>query len=132
MEELMSATSVSSPVERSLGQDPISSTLLQHLQICRQALGSDRAVAYTLGISASQVSRWRRGQTPDIDNADKLAGLALIVEMLGRWLQPEALPGWLTGVHAHLDDRSPAYLIGRGRIADVIGAIEAEKAGVFA
>jgi transcriptional regulator with XRE-family HTH domain len=115
-----------------VGEDPGSSALLNHLQICRQALGSDRAVANTLGISASQVSRWRRGQTPDIDNADKLAGLALIVEMLGRWLEPEALPGWLMGVHAHLDDRSPAYLIGRGRIADVIGAIEAEKAGVFA
>jgi hypothetical protein len=78
------------------------------------------------------VSRWRKGQAPDAENADKLAGLALIVEMLGRWLEPEAIEGWLLGSHAHLEDRSPAYLVGRGIIADVIGAIEAEKAGVFA
>jgi transcriptional regulator with XRE-family HTH domain len=128
----MSATSVStitgSPPRRSAASTP----LLQHLETCHEALGSDRAVANILGVSPSQVSRWRRGQTPDIDNADKLAGLALVVEMLGRWLEPESLPGWLTGAHAHLEDRSPAYLIGRGSIADVVGAIEAEKAGVFA
>lgn len=76
--------------------------------------------------------RWRRGQTPDLDNADKLAGLALVVEMLGRWLEPEASAGWLMGAHAHLDGRPPAHLIRQGSVADVIGAIEAEKAGVFA
>jgi hypothetical protein len=69
---------------------------------------------------------------PDIDNADKLAGLGLVVEMLARWLEPEALVGWLLGAHAHLGDRTPAFLVGQGCIAEVIGAIEAEKAGVFA
>jgi hypothetical protein len=78
------------------------------------------------------VSRWRKGQIPDLDNADKLAGLALVVEMLTRWLEPEALPGWLEGLHAHLGNRSPAYLIGQGSVADVIGAIESEKAGAYA
>jgi hypothetical protein len=56
----------------------------------------------------------------------------LVVEMLGRWLETEALPGWLMGAHAHLDGRPPAHLIRQGSVADVTGAIEAEKAGVFA
>lgn len=109
-----------------------SSAPLHHLDACRSALGSDRAVADVLGVSPSQVSRWRRGQVPDPDNADRLGGLALAAEMLERWLEPEAVEGWLHGANAHLADRTPAFLIRHGRIADVIGAIEAEKAGVYA
>ena len=103
-----------------------------HLDTIAAGVRSDRAVAGLLGISPSQVSRWRKGQVPDIQNADRLAGLALIVEMLLRWLELEAIPGWLEGPNAHLDDRSPAYLLRHGQIADVIGAIEAGKAGVYA
>ena len=104
----------------------------RHLDVCRFALGADRAVAAILDVSPSQLSRWRRGQVPDAENADRLAGLALVVEMLWRWLDPAAIEGWLGGVNAHLGDRSPVYLIRRGQVADVIGAIEAEKAGVYA
>lgn len=103
-----------------------------HLQVCRAGLGSDRAVAAILDVSPSQISRWRRGQVPDPDNSDRLAGLSLVVEMLERWLEQEAVEGWLSGSNAHLQDRAPAFLIRRGHVADVIGAIEAEKAGVYA
>jgi transcriptional regulator with XRE-family HTH domain len=89
-------------------------------------------VAEILGVSPSQVSRWRSGQLPDLDNADRLAGLALVVEMLSRWLAPEVREGWIQGPNAHLAGRSPAYLIRLGRVADVIGVLEAEKAGVHA
>lgn len=104
----------------------------RHLDTCRAALGSDRSVAGLLGVSPSQVSRWRSGQQPDVDNADRLAGLALVVEMLARWLSPEVLESWLHGPNAHLAGRTPAYLIRLGQVADVIGSIEAEKAGVYA
>jgi hypothetical protein len=113
-------------------REPPGPVTLRHLQACRTALGSDRAVAGILGVSPSQVSRWRVGQVPDLDNADRLAGLALVVEMLGRWLSPEAIEGWLNGHNAHLSDLKPGHLIRLGRVADVIGAIEAEKAGVYA
>jgi transcriptional regulator with XRE-family HTH domain len=89
-------------------------------------------VAAILGVSPSQLSRWRRGQVPDADNADRLAGLALVIEMLLRWLEPETISGWLEGANAHLGDRPPSHLLRRGQVADVIGAIEAEKRGVYA
>ena len=104
----------------------------RHLDTCRAALGSDRAVAEILGVSPSQVSRWRTGQLPDLDNADRLAGLALVVEMLARWLAPQVREGWIHGPNAHLAGLSPAYLIRLGRVADVVGALEAEKAGLYA
>jgi hypothetical protein len=103
----------------------------RHLDTIRSVLGSDRAVATLLSVSASQVSRWRRGQVPDIDNADRLGGLALVVEMLARWLHPDVIEGWLNGANQHLDGATPASMIRRSRVADVIGAIEDERGGVF-
>lgn len=83
-------------------------------------------------MAPSQLTRWRQGQTPDPLNADRLAALALIVEMLLRWLPEELVEDWLRGPNEHLEGRAPAHLLGQGRIADVIGAVEAMKAGVFA
>jgi hypothetical protein len=103
-----------------------------HLDTIRAALGSDRTIADILDVSPSQVSRWRRGQVPDVENADRLAGLALVSEMLLRWLEPEVIAPWLQGINAHLGDRSAAYLLRRGEVAQVIGAIEAEKQGAYA
>jgi transcriptional regulator with XRE-family HTH domain len=129
----MTATRVDArSVPRPATQEEPPGPVIRHLQTCRTALGSDRAVAGILGVSPSQISRWRAGQVPELDNADRLAGLALVVEMLGRWLPPEAIKGWLNGQNAHLSDLKPGYLIRLGRVADVIGAIEAEKAGVYA
>lgn len=141
-----SAVAISSTTHSSAGQssfaqrnegvgtspDPPETRAAHHLATCRTALKSDRAVAHILGVSPSQVSRWRSGQIPDPDNADRLGGLAFVVEMLGRWLARGSIESWLRGPNAHLSDRTPAYLIRQGQLADVIGAIEAEKAGVYA
>lgn len=133
----MPATSATRPAAvaaapASAAWDPTGPGARAHLDTCRASLGSDRAVAEILGVSPSQVSRWRTGQFPDLDNADRLAGLALVAEMLSRWLAPEVREGWIHGPNAHLSGRSPAYVIRLGRVADVIGALEAEKAGVYA
>lgn len=103
-----------------------------HLDMIRAVVHSDRAMAEILGVSQSQVSRWRSGQRPDRENADRLAGLALVVEMLLRWLEPEIVEEWLTGANAHLDGATPAYHIQQSQLAEVVGALEAMKAGVFA
>ena len=105
---------------------------ISHLKMIRAAVRSDRTTAEILGVSASQVSRWRGGQRPDRDNADRLAGLALVVEMLLRWLEPDVVPEWLTGANAHLDGATPAHFIQQSQLAEVVGALEAMKAGVFA
>ena len=103
-----------------------------HLKMIRAGVRSDRAVAAVLGVSHSQVSRWRQGQRPDRENADRLAGLALVVEMLLRWLDADIVEEWLTGANAHLDGATPSYFIQRSQLAEVVGAVEAMKTGVFA
>jgi transcriptional regulator with XRE-family HTH domain len=103
-----------------------------HLDTIREALRSDRAIAELLGVNPSQVSRWRKGQAPDPDTADLLAGVSLVVEMLSRMLHNDAVEDWLRGMNAHLQHRSPAYMLRMGRVTDVIGAIESMKAGAYA
>ena len=105
---------------------------LSHLEMIRLGVDSDRGIAAILGVSASQVTRWRQGQRPDRENADRLAGLALAVEMLMRWLDADIVEEWLTGPNAHLDGATPSCFIQRSQIAEVVGAVEAMKAGVFA
>ena len=103
-----------------------------HLRTIRAGVRSDRSIAAVLGVSHSQVSRWRQGQRPDRENADRLAGLALVVEMLFRWLDADIIEEWLTGSNAHLDGATPSHFIQRSQLAEVVGAVEALKNGVFA
>ena len=102
-----------------------------HLKTIRAGVDSDRSIAAVLGVSHSQVSRWKQGQRPDRENADRLAGLALVVEMLLRWLDADIIEEWLTGPNAHLNGATPSYCIQRSRLAEVVGAAEAMKTGVF-
>lgn len=102
-----------------------------HLKTIRAGVDSDRSIAAVLGVSHSQVSRWKRGQRPDRENADRLAGLALVVEMLLRWLDADIIEEWLTGPNAHLNGATPSYCLQRSQLAEVVGAAEAMKTGVF-
>ena len=104
----------------------------RHLAVIRRAITSDRTVAEILGVAPSQITRWRKGQTPDPFNADRLAGLALVVEILLRWLPAEIVEDWMLGANEHLQGRTPAYLVRQGQLAEVLGSVEAMKAGVFA
>lgn len=115
----------------SVGRAPATQASL-HLEMIRTAVGSDRGISELLGVSPAQVSRWRRGQAPDPANADRLGTLALVVEMLTRSLHPAVIEDWLMGANAHLDGRTPGYLLRHGQFAEVIAAVEALKAGVFA
>jgi len=105
---------------------------LGHLDVIRSGIRSDRGIAEILGVAPSQITRWRQGQTPDPDHADRVAALALIVEMLARALHPEVIEGWLHGPNSHLSDRTPVYMLRNHQLGTVVGAVEAMKAGTFA
>jgi len=100
-------------------------------QITR-VLGSDAAVAAALEVSRAQPRRWREGQAPDPENRDRIIGLDAVIALLSGYLEESSITKWLNGVNAQLGDRRPISLLREGRVADVIGAIEAEKAGAFA
>ena len=102
------------------------------LEQITRVLGSDAAVADLLDVSRAQPRRWREGQVPDPENRDRIIGLDAVIALLSGFLAESSIPKWLNGVNAHLDDRRPISVLREGRIADVIAAIEAQKAGVYA
>jgi len=97
-----------------------------------RAFRSEAALAAGLGVSRSQLTRWRAGQQPDPENAARLAGIDAVVELLGEFLSETSIPKWLNSPNAHLANRRPLSLLRAGQLSEVIAAVEAEKSGAFA
>jgi transcriptional regulator with XRE-family HTH domain len=101
-----------------------------------EALASDfrsqRRLADALGVSPAQVSRWRRGQGIDEDNAERLDLLEVVMSMLLRMYEPRAAEAWLFGLNAHLRGRRPIDVIRQGRLEELLSAIRQERAGSYA
>ena len=95
-------------------------------------LGSQRRLAELLGVSPAQVTRWRRGGGIDLQNAERVDLLELVVASLLRLYPAEAAEQWLLGVNPHLGDRRPVDLVRAGRAQELLGALSAERAGGFA
>jgi hypothetical protein len=102
------------------------------LDALREVFESDREVALALEVDPAQVTRWRRGQEPSEPAWDRLVDLFAVVTKLEGYYAPSRVRKWLEGGNAHLGDRSPLFLLRLGRAAEVIGAIQATKAGAFA
>jgi len=102
------------------------------LDSARRVFASDADVARALGVNPAQVARWRRGQAPAEDNADRLAGLDAVIEMLDGYLSPSRIPKWLAGPNANLGDRSPLAALRAGDLPGVIAAVRVLKSGAHA
>jgi uncharacterized protein (DUF2384 family) len=93
---------------------------------------SQRRLADALGVSPAQVSRWKRGQGIDPDNAERLDLLELVMSALLRMYQPETVEDWLFGLNPLLRDRRPIDVIRQGRVEELLAAIRQEQADSFA
>ena len=95
-------------------------------------LGSQAEVARLLDIDRSRVTRWLRGEEPDVANRRKLAGVEFVMDRLEERYGPQSARKWLQGLNPHLRDRRPVDLLAAGRVAEVLEAIEAEEGGAYA
>jgi uncharacterized protein (DUF2384 family) len=93
---------------------------------------SQRRLADALGVSPAQVSRWKRGQGIDPDNAERLDLLELVMSALLRMYQPETVEDWLFGLNPLLRNRRPIDVIRQGRVEELLAAIRQEQADSFA
>ena len=93
---------------------------------------SQRRLARALGVSPAQVSRWKRGQGVDPDNAERLDLLELVMSFLLRVYEPETAEKWLFGLNPHLRDRRPIDVIRAGATAELVAALRQERADSFA
>jgi uncharacterized protein (DUF2384 family) len=95
-------------------------------------LGGQAKLARVLGVSPSRVSRWLRTDDPDPMNRRKVEGVEFVLSRLLQTFGRETALKWLQGLNAHLGDRRPIDLLGGGRVAEVLEAIEAEETGAYA
>jgi transcriptional regulator with XRE-family HTH domain len=93
---------------------------------------SQRRLADALGVSPAQVSRWKRGQGIDPDNAERLDLLELAMSALLRLYEPSTAEKWLFGLNPFLRHRRPIDVIRQGRVEELLAAIRQEQAGSFA
>jgi hypothetical protein len=120
------------PQRRSEPRDEPPRFTAWRLDSARRAFGSDAAIARALGVDPAQVSRWRAGQTPDPENADRLVALDATVEMLWGVLSESRIPKWLQGANENLGGRSPLTVLRQGDLPAVIAATRVLKSGSYA
>ena len=104
----------------------------QKLASLVEDMGSQAQVAQALDVDRSRVSRWLNDEEPDRDNLLKLEAVEFALSRLQLTYQRSTALKWLYGFNAHLGDARPIDLLNRGRVADVLRAIEADETGAYA
>ena len=93
---------------------------------------SDVQIGRAVGAAPSTVRDWfAKRSSPTGSRAERVAELAEIVDRLGRVMQPDYIPVWLSKPIEALDDRKPLELIARGdarRVAQVVSGLESPGA----
>lgn len=102
------------------------------LDSLRRVYASDAAIADVLEVTRAQPGRWRKGAEPDPENHARLIALDTVVSLLATYLELEVIPDFLGGINAHLADRSPLFMLRKGRLDEVVRAIQADQAEVYA
>jgi len=104
----------------------------QKLASLVEDMGSQAQVARALDVDRSRVSRWLTDEEPDRENLLKLEAVEFALSRLQLTYQRTTAMKWLFGFNAHLDNARPIDLLTRGRVSDVLRAIEADETGAYA
>ena len=94
------------------------------IQRLADELSGQSRLAQLLGVDRSRITRWLGGEMPDAVNSAKLDALEYVTARLLRTFPAPTAHKWLTGINAALGNRRPVDLLGQGRVAEVIAAIE--------
>ena len=94
------------------------------------AAGNGALLAELIGVRPSQVTRWRQGvQAPSAESARAIMDFAYIVARAESVMHEKVVPIWLDSPNQFLRGSTPRECIRLGRIAEVIGALDAEDEG---
>lgn len=97
------------------------------------AAGNGALLAELIGVKPSQVTRWKQGaQVPSPESARTIMDFAYIVARAEATMHERVVPIWLDSPNQFLRGSTPRECIKLGRIAEVIGAIDAEGEGAYA
>ncbi|HEY0026207.1 MAG TPA: hypothetical protein VGB24_25170 [Longimicrobium sp.] len=98
----------------------------------RRGFSSDQEMAQLLGVHRSRLIAWKQGaDVPNPQNRQLLSHLAVVVQELAEFLDPDVIPDWLMSEQHTLAGRTPIQALREGSLAEVLQAVNATEHGAF-
>jgi hypothetical protein len=116
-----------------IGEDHVRDVDDDHLQVLADlrsiaaVFGSDTRIASELGLDSGQVAAWRCGEAPPHEVRTFLARLAIVIREARAVFVGETLGAWLVTPQLELDDQTPINSLRKGRLTDVLLALQAAE-----
>lgn len=106
---------------------------IERTQFLIDTVGGVTNLARTLGVSASQPSRWRSGEeVPSPEIASKLLDLDHVVALGMQAWDPGVVMDWMTTANGFLDGAQPIEVLRQRGSSEVIEALKATISGAYA
>jgi hypothetical protein len=98
----------------------------------RSGFVSDRGLAEVLEVPVTKLAAWKHGlDVPESIVGQLLSHLAVVVQELSVFLDPDVIPDWLLTEQHTLGGRSPVEALRSGQLAEVLQAANATEHGAF-
>lgn len=98
----------------------------------RRGFATDYQMAEILGVHRSRLIAWKQGmEVPNPANAQLLSHLAVVVQELEEFLDPDVIPDWLLTEQYTLGSRTPVDALRNGHLAEVLHLANATEHGAY-
>lgn len=98
----------------------------------RRGFSTDQQMAEVLGVHRSRLIAWKQGtELPNAGNSQLLSHLAVVVQELEEFLDPDVIPDWLLTEQYTLAGRTPVGALRDGHLAEVLQTANATEHGAY-
>jgi transcriptional regulator with XRE-family HTH domain len=98
----------------------------------RRGFATDQQMAEVLGVHRSRLIAWKQGtELPNTPNSQLLSHLAVVVQELEVFLDPDVIPDWLLTEQYMLAGRTPVDALRAGQLAEVLQTANATEHGAY-
>jgi transcriptional regulator with XRE-family HTH domain len=98
----------------------------------RRGFSTDQQMAEILGVHRSRLIAWKQGmEVPNPANAHLLSHLAVVVQELEEFLDPDVISDWLLTEQYTLGGRTPVQALRDGHLAEVLQTANATEHGAY-
>jgi DNA-binding transcriptional regulator YiaG len=98
----------------------------------RRGFSSDQEMAGILQVHRTRLAAWKRGaEVPNAENAQLLSYLAVVVNELEEFLDPDVIPDWLATEQFTLGGDTPVHALREGHLTQVLQAANATEHGSY-
>ncbi len=98
----------------------------------RRGFATDQQMAEIIGVHRSRLIAWKQGtEVPNPANAQLLSHLAVVVQELEEFLDPDVIPDWLLTEQFTLGNCTPVEALRGGRLSEVLQTANETEHGAY-